>query len=196
MQTKHIANFFERGKKLAFFLSIFLLTTESVFADPLTYEQQMAVEYTYPTPFGNLTFIRENGSLGTLAKKLSIADNDLLVANSHPDGFGYGQSLMSADDLPGGVQTQNRSAKKLGRPQTKRLVVLEGPDGNCIRQLVILDFTGERPFVSDRFGYNPDGKACLKFKRAKWGKKESYIYLEGPMKYIYYTGGKVIGPID
>jgi len=27
------------------------------------------------------------------------------------------------------------------------------------------------------------------------GKKESAIMLDGPLTYVYYTGGKVIGPI-
>jgi hypothetical protein len=36
----------------------------------------------------------------------------------------------------------------------------------------------------------------LEFKKVKWGKDVSYIYLEGPMKYAYHTGGAVIGPLE
>jgi hypothetical protein len=74
-------------------------------------------------------------------------------------------------------------------------VVLLGPVANCVKQFIILDFTGKDAFVSERFGHNPGATACLAFKRARWGKKESEITLGGPLTYVYYTGGKVIGPI-
>ena len=61
----------------------------------------------------------------------------------------------------------------IGRRITKRLIVAEARDGNCIRQFVILDFTLDKPFVSERFGYNPEMKSCLTFKGAKWGAKKS-----------------------
>lgn len=43
---------------------------------------------------------------------------------------------------------------------------------------------------------NPDDKYCYILKKAKWGKKESYFYLNGPQTYIYYTGGRAFGPIE
>jgi hypothetical protein len=152
--------------------------------------------YIYSTKFGDLKFIKDSGSLGSPANKLTLSGQFLLQANTPKDQNDYRPSFMSAHSFPGGEQSETASKKQNEKLMTNRLIVLEGEDGNCIRQLIILDFTNEKPFVSERFGYNPDGKACLKFIRAKWGKKESYIYLEGPMKYVYYTGGRVIGPID
>lgn len=78
----------------------------------------------------------------------------------------------------------------IGRRITKRLVVAEARDGNCIRQFVIIDFTLHKPFVCERFGYNPEMKSCLTFKGAKWGAKKSRITL-GDGAYTYETGGEV-----
>ena len=76
------------------------------------------------------------------------------------------------------------------------MVVSIGPTGNCIRRFVILDFTGEKPFVSKPFSYNPDDRLCESLKKITWGKKESLIELAGPQRYLYRTYGEVIGPID
>jgi hypothetical protein len=76
------------------------------------------------------------------------------------------------------------------------MIIFQGPDGNCIKGFTVLDFTGEQPYVSEKFGYNPDDKYCYILKKAKWGKKESYFYLNGPETYIYYTGGRAFGPIE
>jgi hypothetical protein len=182
--------------KIVFFLFSCLLYNAVLSAPALLSNEELKeVGYTYPTKFGDLKFL-ENGSLGAPATTLTLAGTEFLKVTPKGDGYGFRQSLMSAYDLPGGIQAEKKSERNEGHPKTKRLIILEGPDGNCIRQLIILDFTDSKPFISERFGYNPDGKACLKFKRATWGKKESYIYLEGPMKYVYYTGGRVIGPID
>jgi hypothetical protein len=180
------------------FLFLFSFANLGIAASSSVSDKQLhEIGYTYPTKFGDLKFIQEDGSLGGPAQKLTLAGVDFLNASTKPDGYDYSQSLMSADDLYGNsLQVVKKTKPSMGRPQTERMIILEGPDGNCTRQLIILDFTGSKPFISERFGYNPDGKACLKFIRAKWGKKESYIYLEGPMKYVYYTGGRVIGPID
>jgi hypothetical protein len=191
MRNNHISNFLRN----LFFL-FFLICLATAKANPAIQENKQDSWYIYSTKFGDLKFIKDSGSLGSPANKLTLSGQVLLQANTPKDQNDYRPSFMSAHSFPGGEQSETASKKQNEKLMTKRLIVLEGEDGNCIRQLIILDFTNEKPFVSEHFGYNPDGKACLKFKRAKWGKKESYIYLEGPMKYVYYTGGRVIGPID
>ncbi|MES2116808.1 MAG: hypothetical protein V4578_16725 [Pseudomonadota bacterium] len=152
--------------------------------------------YTYPTKFGDLKFITENGTIGEPAEKIVLNGKDFLSVKDKNDEQGVPLSLMSESLMIGSaIETIARKPGQGGRVMTKRIVILEGSDGNCIKHLLILDFTGQQPFISERFGYNPQDKYCITFKKAKWGAKESYIYLEGPMKYIYYTGGRVFGPI-
>jgi hypothetical protein len=145
------------------------------------------------TVFGELALIDEAGKPSATAVDAVIGGKPLLSSREQLDAWASREVLM----LPDGDGIELSKSFKPGADPlpVDRLVVQEGANGNCIDQFVILDFTGTKPFVSERFGYNPDGKACLKFIKAKWGKKESYIYLEGPLKYIYYTGGKVVGPL-
>jgi len=88
-------------------------------------------------------------------------------------------------------------SKPTDRPlKIDRVIVEEGPSGNCIRYFIILDFTMEKPYVSERFGQDPQEGGCITINKIKWGKQETYIYISGPEKYVYYTGGRVIGPLE
>lgn len=78
----------------------------------------------------------------------------------------------------------------------EKIIVMEGRGVTCFRDFFIIDMSLDKPYVSNRFGPNPDGKYCLSCTRAKWGNSESYIYLNKSLKYYYRAGGKVIGPVD
>lgn len=160
-----------------------------------TLHQRDPNSYRYATKFGNLKFVLGDESLGTLAKTITLDDKTLINVKGEKDAQGNPISLMTEIMQVSGTESEPRISGKMGPKRIKRMIVLVGPDGNCVKHFVILDFTGKQPFVSERFGDNPQDQSCLSFKRAKWGKSESYIYLEGPMTYIYYTGGRVIGPI-
>jgi hypothetical protein len=178
---------------LSSFLIIISIGTHSD-AAPLTDDQIREIGYTYPTPFGNLKFYDENGQLGSLSARIELNSKLFFTPSPRPDGWGNSLSLMSMDTYSlTAIDTFPRAEKKLGRRTTKRLIVAEARDGNCIRQFVILDFTLDKPFVSERFGYNPEMKYCLTFKRAKWGVKESRITLNDGT-YIYTTGADIIPP--
>lgn len=66
--------------------------------------------------------------------------------------------------------------------------------GSCTRKLAVLDFTAAKPVVSETFGNDQQDRACLTFKKAKWGKKESEITLSSGATYVYDAAGKVSGP--
>lgn len=82
---------------------------------------------------------------------------------------------------------------KEGSDIATRLVVAENSE--CTQQFIIIDLTGAKPHVTNRFGYNPEGKFCLHYKGAKWGRKASKIYFRNGATYWYDTGGEVVGPI-
>ena len=96
------------------------------------------------------------------------------------------QTTSSREKLP-------RRTGQIAKTQTTRMVVLIG-QGSCTKKLVVLDFTGAKPFVSEKFGNDQQDRACLTFKKAKWGKKESEITLSSGATYVYDAAGKVSGP--
>lgn len=151
--------------------------------------------YSYSTRLGELQFVRADGKPGTDARTITLGGKPLLAIKDEKDAQGSALSLMIEDLKPSSTEYEAKVAGQAGRPRIRRMVVLLGPVANCVKQFIILDFTGKDAFVSERFGYNPGDTSCLAFKRAKWGKKESEIILDGPLTYVYYTGGKVIGPI-
>ncbi|MEJ7806304.1 MAG: hypothetical protein WKG03_10345 [Telluria sp.] len=151
--------------------------------------------YAYSTKLGTLKFHLGDGVPGMPAKSITLNDKPLINVKDEKDAQGSSVSLMDEDMQPSAIEYEPKSAGQSGAKKIKRMVVLAGPDANCVKQFIILDFTGKQAFVSERFGYNPEDKSCMSFKRAKWGARESYITLAGPMTYVYYTGGKVIGPI-
>jgi hypothetical protein len=151
--------------------------------------------YAYSTRLGELTFVRADGKLGPDARTITLNGKPLLAIRDEKDARGSALSLMFEDLKPTSTEYEAKVAGQAGKPKIRRMVVLLGPVANCVKQFIILDLTGKDAFVSERFGYNPGDTSCLAFKRAKWGKKESEITLDGPLTYVYYTGGKVIGPI-
>lgn len=151
-------------------------------------------EYTYPTKFGDVKFIRHDGTLGTPAERISLNDQTLLSTEGLTDAQGGWVSIMTEIMTSTSTESAPRRPGQTGQTETKRMVVLLGGNGSCIKKFVILDFTGPKPFVSEKFGNNSSDQFCLTFKKAKWGKKESEITLSGPINYIYYTFGKVVGP--
>lgn len=150
------------------------------------------VTYTaYPTKFGSLEFMRPSHDL-------RLKGTAVLKSGEIIDPYGYRLNLLEVESFPapsGEVEVVEQG-KAVTKRYVDRIVVAEAVDGSCARSFRIIDLRGAMPSISERFGLNPKGTSCLKFKRAKWGTKESYLYLEGSLKYIYYTGGKVIGPIE
>jgi hypothetical protein len=167
------------------------ITGLSCIAAPLTDEQVREIRYTYPTQFGDLKLFKENGKLGVPTTRIDLDSKLFLNPTSSVDGWGETQSLIPMDFLKGSaVDTIPRTEKKIGREITKHLLLAEAPDGNCLRKFIILDFTLDKPFISDRFGENRDMKECLTFINAKWGAKESRIKLNTG-NYLYKAGGTV-----
>lgn len=151
--------------------------------------------YSYSTRLGEMKFVRTDGKPGADASTITLSGKPLLAIKGEKDAQGSALSLMIEDLKPSSTEYEARVARHGDRPKIRRMVVLLGPVANCVKQFIILDFTGKDAFVSERFGHNPGDTSCLTFRRAKWGKKESEITLDGPLTYVYYTGGKVIGPI-
>lgn len=157
-------------------------------------ERELGI-YSHSTRLGDLSFVGADGKPGVDARTITLNGKPLLAIKDEKDAQGSALSLMVEDLKPTSTEYEAKVDGQADRPKIRRMVVLLGPVANCAKQFVILDFTGKAPFVSERFGYNRGDTSCLAFKRAKWGKKESEITLDGPLTYVYYTGGKVIGPI-
>jgi hypothetical protein len=180
---------------------IFLLILLPVFSCAAsTVEKNHPRPYLYEffsTPHGNLILIGDWGKPSALASSVTLAGHEILSSVGLKDVWGAPERFMIPNTFSDTALELDQRFKPTDYPiSIKRLVLAEGGDGTCFTQFTIIDFTTAKPFISDKFGYNPDGKSCLEFVRAKWGKKESYIYLKGPLKYVYYTGGKVIGPLE
>jgi hypothetical protein len=151
--------------------------------------------YSYSTRLGELKFVRADGKPGADARAITLNGKPLLAIKDEKDAQGSALSLMIEDLKPSSTEYEAKVPRQADKPKIRRMLVLLGPVANCVRQFIILDFTGKDAFVSEQFGYNPGDTSCLAFKRAKWGKKESEVTLDGPLTYVYYTGGRVIGPI-
>jgi len=158
-------------------------------------QAQKLAMYSYPTRLGELMFVAADGKPGADARTITLSGKPLLAIKDEKDAQGNALSLMVEDLKPNSTEYEAKVAGQADRPKIRRMVVLLGPVANCVKRFIILDFTGKDAYVSERFGHNPGDTACLAFKRATWGKKESEITLGGPLTYVYYTGGKVIGPI-
>ncbi|GLI38326.1 hypothetical protein KI811_16720 [Geobacter hydrogenophilus] len=150
----------------------------------------------FATKHGELTFVNKEGKLDVNAVEAKLDGKSILSSINQKDGWGVSLVIMIPDSHANPYQRTTKTKPPTRPLKIDRIVVAEGRSIDCVNQFIILDFTGEKPFVSERFGYNPEGKSCLHFVRAKWGKKESYIYLNGPDKFVYYTGGRVIGPLE
>jgi hypothetical protein len=153
-------------------------------------------EYAYNTSltkFGLLTFIR-----APLSHQVLLNGKILLAADhpNNPNGYRaeFFEVLTYVASMGKGKITED--GKEVTKRFVDRIIVAEGEDGNCFKHLYIVDLRGDKPYVTKPFYDNPEGKFCLEFKGAKWGKRESSISFENGMKYIYYTGGRVIGPIE
>lgn len=165
-------------------------------APTLTDQQILEISQTYPTPHGIVRFVNKEGQLDTSFDRIMLNTEVLLTPTRQVDGWGSSQVLMKWDGMAKGARDSFPSdGKKQGRRMTKRLVIAEGPDGNCVRQFIILDFTLDKPFVSKRFGENKDMKSCLKWEGAQWGARESRITLSNGT-FIYKTGGEIIEADD
>jgi hypothetical protein len=166
-------------------------------AQTLTDQQIKEISLTYPTPLGVVRFVNKEGQLDTTIDRVMLDSSVLLTPTRQLDGWGSSQVLMKWDGMAKNARDSFPSdgTKKIGRRMTKRLVIAEGPDGNCVRQFIILDFTLDKPFVSKRFGGNQDLRSCLQWEGAKWGNKESRITLSNGT-FIYKTGGNIIEADD
>lgn len=156
-------------------------------------EPRDATEYTYPTRFGDLKFLRTDGPPGEPADNITLNGEPLLSTKGQIDKQGELMFLMSESQTTSSREKLPRRAGQIGKTQTTRMVVLVG-QGSCAKKLVVLDFTGAKPFVSEKFGNDQEDRACLIFKKAKWRKKESEITLSSGATYVYDAAGKVSGP--
>lgn len=168
------------------------LKTEALKA---TVQEREPGMYSYSTRLGELNFVGADGKPGADARTIMLNGKPLLAIKGEKDAQGSALSLMIEDLKPSSTEYEAKVTGQADKPKIRRMLVLLGSVANCVKQFIILDFTGKDAFVSERFGYNPSHTSCLAFKRAKWGKKESELTLDGPLTYVYYTGGNVIGPI-
>lgn len=151
----------------------------------------------FSTPHGDLKLIGDSGEPYVLASSITLDGNILLSSVGLKDGWGAQQKFILPNTFTDTAFELDKHYKSGDYPiPIKKILIAEAGIGTCLTQFIIVDLTTAKPFISEKFGYNPDGKSCLEFVKAKWGKKESYIYLKGPLKYIYYTGGKVVGPLE
>jgi len=152
-----------------------------------------ASEYTYPTKYGDLKFIRSDGNLGEPAESITLNANVLISTKGQIDKQGERLFLMSESQTATAREKIPVRSAQIGKTETIRMVVLVG-QGTCTKKLVVLDFTGPKPFISQQFGNDQEDRVCLTFKKAKWGKKESEITLNSGATYIYDANGKISGP--
>lgn len=148
--------------------------------------------YTYSTKFGDLKFVREDGTLGDPAKSITLNGEILVSTMDKTDAQGGALSLGSDIMTSSSSEYAQRRSGQVGRTETERMIILVG-QGTCTKQFTILDFTGKKPSVSEMFGNDPTDRHCLTFKKAKWGKIETEIILDGPATF-FYKYGKVTGP--
>jgi hypothetical protein len=169
--------------------SLILISCHCSYAD---YESS---EVRFMTKHGELLFLNEHGQPDVSAVDVKLNGKTIISSRGRRDAEDYPQALMLPDMIIPYHYTPK--SKPTDRPvRIDRVIVEEGPRGNCARRFIIMDFTMEKPYVSERFGDNPNNAFCYMIDKIEWGKKETYIYLSGPEKYVYYTGGKVIGPVE
>jgi hypothetical protein len=148
----------------------------------------------FSTKFGNLTFLNEDHELDVSAVDVNLNGKTILSTRDRKDRMGgylrlwLPYMVIAYEDAP--------HSKRAERPKKIDLIVVEEGHSGCAKHFYILDFRMKKPFISERFGDNPEDEYCLTVKKIEWGAKETYIYLFNEDKYLYLTGGKVIGPID
>lgn len=143
----------------------------------------------FSTKHGELILVNKEGEFSGSAVAARLNGKSILKVDGK-DGQGRDQELM-VDLFLFPYQLSKNDKPKVRPTKIDKILISEGSSLDCVTQFIILDFTGDKPFVSERFGLNPGLQYCLKLKRVKWGKKKSYIYLEGDEKYIYFTGERV-----
>lgn len=160
----------------------------------VTAEDRTSEYYSYPTKFGKLEFVDQAGKRVALATKILLNGQVIVSMEGVTDKGGFEQSAM-VDSFANPIERDARKPNQTGQTDVNRMIVSIGTTGNCIRRYIILDFTGAKPFVSKPFSYNPDDDVCEHLKKVKWGKRETYIDLAGPQRYIYRPFSEIIGPV-
>lgn len=100
---------------------------------------------------------------------------------------------QDAYGMPFSFYIEDWEQLRKGSDIATRFVVAE--NSGCTQHFIIIDLTSGKPHITNRFGDNPDGKFCLHYKRAAWGRKASKIYFKNGETYWYETGSEVVGPI-
>ncbi len=141
----------------------------------------------FATKHGELLIGDEYGNFG---KDTHIMLNGVVIfkAQKTPDGrqqevFVHPSKLTfqrSEDHIPG-----------KGPVKIDRILLSEGCGLNYVTQFILLDFTCDKPFVSERFGFNPDLEGYVYLEKVKWGKEKSYIYMHVNQRAVYYTCDRV-----
>lgn len=140
----------------------------------------------FSTKHGDLTFVDEKGQLSRDAVEIRLNGKTLMksipIEEHWNDGslHYWNQTLAVAFDrvhTPFGSIQKSPKYKPGDRPiRIERILVAEDYRGRTT-QFIILDFTGKEPFVSERFGCNPEYKYNLGLERVKWGKMKAIISL-------------------
>lgn len=183
--------------KIPFMIPIVLVLLGCVFITSCAKASQKNSDiqrYTLATKFGKLIFYEDEGTPGSVSKIIKLNGKTILHAKTSSDENAFRPHYMRIIIPPFGIQYSSKQTPS-GKRVVRREIIGVGEDANCFKKFIILDFSSKKPFVSKSFGYNPKNEFCLKLRKISWGEHTSYIYLEGPMKYLYHTGGSVIGPM-
>jgi hypothetical protein len=138
------------------------------------------------TKHGDMKILDENRKYGERTQVI-LNDVPILKAQKTPDG-------RQQDFIIEISNIQNSQDYKGGQPEKiDRILLLEGCGIDYVTQFILLDFTCDKPFVSERFGFNPGLKWHIHLGQVKWGKEKSYIDLDPKEqgRYVYYTCDRI-----
>jgi hypothetical protein len=143
----------------------------------------------FMTPLGELKLVNRNGKYN-YPTEVRLNGNTIFKAQNDP--WGVEQRFMVNLFL---FPFQHSPGYKVGPGLEKidRILLEEGTSLDRITQFILLDFTCDKPFVSERFGFNPGLKWHIHLGQVKWGKEKSYIDLDPKEqgRYVYYTCDRI-----
>jgi len=140
------------------------------------------------TKHGELKKVDEHGKFG---QDTQVTLNDVVILKAQKTNDGRQQELFLD---PYKFPVQYSPGDNVGPPvKIDRILLSEGCGLNYVTQFILLDFTCDKPFVSERFGFNPGLKWHIHLGQVKWGKEKSYIDLDPKEqgRYVYYTCDRI-----
>ena len=142
-------------------------------------------------------FLTKHGELklvnnrGTYNYPTEVRLNEVTILKAQKNGVGHIQRFM-VDLFKFPFQHSPGYNVGPGLEKIDRVILSEGIIMRESNQFILLDFTCDKPFVSERFGFNPDLDGQLELEEVEWGKNKSYIYINGDdQRFIYYTCDRV-----